>query len=79
MTLSARLREEGRIAGEREGYLKAFQEGYVEGLMIQLPLRFGPLPEAVLARLRSADLAQLEIWGDLVLTAPTLDEVFDAA
>ena len=86
MTLSDRLREEGRIAGEREGYLKGFQEGfqkafqkaYVELLMIQLTLRFGALPEAAVARVRSADVAQLDRWIDRVLTAPTLEELLDA-
>jgi hypothetical protein len=40
----------------------------------------GKLPaEAVVARVRSADVAQLDIWGDRVLTAATLDELFDAA
>ena len=90
MTLSDRLREEGRIAGEREGYLKGylkgfqegfqegFQKAYVELLMIQLTLRFGALPEAAVAHVRSADVAQLDRWIDRVLTAPTLEELLDA-
>jgi hypothetical protein len=45
----------------------------VRGLLEQ---RFGPLPESVLDRLDQADADQLVAWGQRVLDARTLDEVF---
>jgi len=44
-----------------------------------LTLRFGKLPEAAVARVRGADVAQLDRWTDRVLIAPTLGHVLDAA
>lgn len=45
----------------------------VRGLLEQ---RFGPLPEPILDRLDQADADQLVAWGQRVLDARTLDEVF---
>ena len=79
VTLSDRLREEGRIKGELKGELRGRVEGRVELLIKQLTLRFGKLPEAAVARVRGADAAQLDRWAERVLTAPTLGHVLDAA
>jgi len=38
--------------------------------------RFGPLPLWAEAKLNQAGQAQLEIWADRVLDAPTLEAVF---
>jgi len=43
-----------------------------------LRLKFGPLPEGALERIRAAGAEELLAWGDRVLTAETLDEVFGA-
>jgi hypothetical protein len=57
---------------ERRGEARGF------GVMLrgQLEQRFGPLSEAVIARLDAADADQLLAWSRRVLDAHTLDEVF---
>jgi hypothetical protein len=59
-----RGREQGRLAGEAKTLLK------------QLALRFGPVPEGIVARVRSASEAELDRWVERVLTAASLDDVF---
>ena len=49
-------------------------EGRVEIILKQLALRFGLLTEAVQARVRSAQDAQLDAVAERVLTAQTLEE-----
>ncbi|HEU4411387.1 MAG TPA: DUF4351 domain-containing protein [Polyangiaceae bacterium] len=51
-------------------------EGEAKLLLRQLALRFRAIPDEVAARVRSASEAELERWGDRVLTAASLDEVF---
>ncbi len=66
---------------ERE---KLYQQGVMDGesrgesklLRKQLERRFGPLPVTVAERLDHANESDLENWGEAVLTAPTLDAVF---
>ena len=52
-------------------------QGQMEIILKLLASRFGPLPEAVRARVRSADSAQIEAMADRMLTARTLEEVLD--
>jgi len=54
------------------------QEGEAEMLLRLLPLRFGPLSTDVTARVTAADTETLLHWSERVLSAPTLDAVFDA-
>ncbi len=61
-------REEGRQAGLREG--EAF---LLHRLLCQ---RFGELPDSVWPRLQQADTAQLERWGERILSADSLGAVF---
>ena len=42
-----------------------------------LQLRFGELPQSVQDRLASATVEQLDTWAERVLTAPSLDSVFE--
>lgn len=65
-------RAEARKAGRQEGR----KEG--EALLLQrlLGKRFGPLPSAIVERIASASAAQIETWGERVLDAGSLDEVF---
>jgi hypothetical protein len=78
--------EEGRQEGLEEGLQKGLQEGRQEGrqageaalLLRQLARRFGPLPDSVAERVRTADVVPLEEWGLRILDAETLDDVFGA-
>ncbi len=55
----------GRVAGERTL------------LERQLRRKFGTLPSVVDARLSNASVADLEAWGENVLDADTINEVFN--
>ena len=59
---------EGRTEGRTEGEAKLLRR--------QLIRRFGPLPAWAEARLTGAEPAQLEVWGERVLEAATLEAVF---
>ena len=61
-----KIRDEGRQKGEAEMLLRLLQ------------LRFGPLSTEVTARVTAADAETLLHWSERVLSAPTLDVVFDA-
>jgi hypothetical protein len=69
---------------ERIGIAKGLEQGRLEGQLVgqaallerQLTRRFGPLPNEVRERLSAASREQLEVWGDRVLDAGALAEVF---
>ena len=63
-----KIREEGRQEGHQEGEARL--------LLRQLRLKFGPLEPALEERVRSADADRLLEWGDRILTAESLQEVF---
>lgn len=64
----------------REHEQKGIEEGIAKGeaLLLQrlLVRRFGPLPGEIVARIAAASSPELERWGDRVLDAPSLEEVF---
>ena len=64
-----------------EGYKRGRAEGEAKGraelLMRLLERRFGPLPQAVKDRIAAARPDTLELWGDRVLDAASLDDVFE--
>jgi predicted transposase/invertase (TIGR01784 family) len=62
-SVADQLIERGRREGERELLLK------------QLRARFGELPETAVARVNKADVAELDVWAERVLSAPTLAKV----
>jgi predicted transposase/invertase (TIGR01784 family) len=66
------IREEGREEGLQEGR----QEGESRLLLRQLRLKFGSLEPEVEARVRSADADRLLEWGDRILKAEKLQDVF---
>ena len=66
----------GMRKGFAKGHVKGREEGREELLLEQLACRFGPLSEAVAARIKSGSPAELGRWGRRVLSASTLDDVF---
>lgn len=64
-----KLRAEERKAGRNEGERAL--------LLRQLRARFGELPAAAIARVETAEVAEIERWGERVLGAKTLAEVLD--
>lgn len=67
---------EGRTEGWTEGEAKGRTEGEARLLRKQLIRRFGPLPGWAEAKLAGAEPARLEVWGERVLEAATLEAVF---
>jgi hypothetical protein len=65
--LEERGRQKGELAGRREMLLDLLRE------------RFGPLPDATVARVGASDMAQLVVWTKRILTAPALDDIFREA
>lgn len=70
MTTAEKLRAEGRLEGRLEGSART--------LLHQLTLKFGSPDAAVIARLSTADLDQLTLWSGRILTAESVEAVFDA-
>ena len=72
----ARGRQEGREEGWEEGQQTGRHQG--EALMLQrlLAKRFGPLPSAIVERIASAPTERIELWGDRMLEAQSLADVF---
>ena len=68
----AQFLREGRQQGMREGW----KAGEAALLTRQLQKRFGELPGSVSARVREAGPDQLGQWGERLLEASSLDEVF---
>jgi hypothetical protein len=55
---------------------EVFADGQRALLLRQLVRRFGPLPESVTKRVAGASTAELERWGERILDAASLDDVF---
>jgi predicted transposase/invertase (TIGR01784 family) len=76
--------QQGVLQGMQQGMQKGMQQGIQQGmqqgeaLLLQrlLTRRFGALSATHLARIAAATPTQLETWGDRVLDATSLDEVF---
>ena len=68
--------EEGRQVGIQEG----IQEGYLiharDSLKELLKLKFGELPETVIASIETADQQQLDEWTKQVLETTELKQMF---
>lgn len=72
--------QEGRQEGRQEGWQEGRHEGELEGertlLVRQLQHRFGELPPQYQKRLDKAKSDQLLQWGERLLDAKVLKEVF---
>ena len=65
----AKGRVEGRVQGRVEGESRLLRR--------LLERRFGVLPSWATEQLANASEEQLEAWGEAILTAPTLEAVFN--
>lgn len=61
---------------EARGEARGFARGGATLLLKQLRVRFGPLPAALVERVRSAEVSSLERWAVRVFHADDLDEIF---
>jgi len=52
-------------------------EGKADTLLRQLGRKFREVPPSVVARVRTANIDQLDEWSDRILDAKTLDNVFE--
>ena len=74
--LAERMRE-WEQQWKKEGEQKGKQEGAADVLTGQLESKFGYLNPSVQERLQAADMEQLQLWAMRILTAKSLEEVFD--
>lgn len=66
-----------------EGFQQFFQDGVRQGrllgfqriLRIQITFKFGELPQWAETQLNTANIDQLEIWIEQILTASTLENL----
>jgi hypothetical protein len=70
MTYSDRVFAQGKAEGRAEGQRDI--------LLKQLALKFGALDDAVVARVRAAEPASLEIWLERFAVATQLDSIFES-
>jgi len=68
--------ERERAEGFKEGREKGLEEGRKTLVERLLRTKFGEIPATVQARLDSASGSDLDRWGDRILTASKLEEVF---
>jgi flagellar biosynthesis/type III secretory pathway protein FliH len=68
--------QQGIEQGREQGFHRGIGQG--EGLLLQrlLSKRFGVLPPEMVQMIRSAEPKEIEIWGERVLDAPSLQAVF---
>ncbi|HJX28736.1 MAG TPA: Rpn family recombination-promoting nuclease/putative transposase [Thermoanaerobaculia bacterium] len=72
------LREEGRLLGLKEGRKEGLQKGEATLLLRLLKRKFGPIDPETRKRVHSADTKRLLAWGERVLTAERLEDVFES-
>ena len=70
-------RKEGRKEGRQEGRKEGRDEGAAWMLTKLIEQRFGPIPDWARAHIQSAGPEQLMRWGQLILTAPSLEALFE--
>ncbi len=77
--LAERVKEwtyEWKQEGIEEGMQKGMQKGEAGILLRQMHLKFGKLEAEVLAKVESADPDQLLVWSEHILSAKTVEEIF---
>ena len=73
MTIAEQLKAQGLEQGLEQGLVR----GRRQTLEKQMALKFGPLSDAVSARIQAADLELLDRWLERILTATTPDAVVE--
>jgi len=68
--------EKGKASNIAEGRTEGLVEGQRWLVEKQLRLKFGVLGEPALARIATATSTQLDLWAERVLSAASLDEVW---
>ncbi len=68
--------ERGRTEGHTEGLAKGIQTGEKRMLLRLLERRFGKVPKTYQTRITTADADTLLLWGERVLSAQRLADVF---
>ncbi|WP_245232503.1 DUF4351 domain-containing protein [Thiorhodococcus minor] len=69
--------QQGIERGIDQGIEQGIEQGLARLLGMQIEQRFGALSPEVMERLRRASPSQLEAWGVRVLSASTVEEIFD--
>jgi hypothetical protein len=64
------------LQGYRDGYRVGLLAGSQAMVLKQLRARFGALPLWAVERVEAAGPSQVDVLGDRLLTAATIDEVF---
>lgn len=81
MTLAQAFERRGIEKGIEEGIQKGMQQGMQEGeaalITRQIQRRFGDIPATYMQRIKEADAQTLLVWGDRILDAATLEEIFE--
>ena len=76
-TLAQKWRMEGEILGVKKGRTEGRMEGRFSLLQRQLTRRFGSAFDGRFhQRLQSASVEQLDSWGERLLDAQSIEEVF---
>ncbi|MDO4682850.1 MAG: DUF4351 domain-containing protein [Lautropia sp.] len=68
--------EQIRAEGRQQGLQQGLQQGEQQLLLKQLRVRFGALDDGVAQRLKDASVEELDRWAANILTARSLDDVF---
>lgn len=76
LTFEQQAINRGRQQGLEEGRVAGHIQGRIDLLKAQLSTRFGALPQPLRERLDQADDLQLTRWGLRLVTATSLEEVF---
>ena len=78
---AARIRAEQRemaLFSHELGLSRAHRDGIAEILQQQLTVKFGPLSAGVAERITSASHEELATWANRILSATTLENVFES-
>lgn len=65
------------VMARKEGLEEGLEQGQVNMLLKLLAHKFNSVPDAVIKRIKSANLEQIEAWSLNFVNAQTIDEVFN--